>query len=179
MIFLVYVFLVDGFEETEAIEPIDIMRRAGIEVQTVGVNSDTVTGAHGITVKTDITIDKADKNKMELLVLPGGPGHELLDVNSVHEFINHAVANSIIIAAICAAPSIIGKKGLLDGKKAVCFPGYEKYLYGAVLGSEKAVRDGNYITAKGAGAAGDFGFEIVAALKDRETADRIKELMQY
>lgn len=176
---MVYVFLVDGFEETEAIEPIDIMRRAGIEVQTVGVNSDTVTGAHNITIKTDITIDKADKNKMDLLMLPGGPGHELLDVNSVHEFINHAVANSIIIASICAAPSIIGKKGFLDGKKATCFPGFEQYLYGAELVDDKAVRDGNFITAKGAGAAGDFGFEIVAALKGRENADKIKETMQY
>lgn len=176
---MVYVFLVDGFEETEAIEPIDIMRRAGIEVQTVGVSSDTVTGAHNITIKTDITIDQADKSKMELLMLPGGPGHELLDVNSVHEFINHAVANSIIIAAICAAPSIVGKKGFLDGKKATCFPGFEQYLYGAQLVGDKAVRDGSFITAKGAGAAGDFGFEIVAALKGRETADKIKEMMQY
>jgi 4-methyl-5(b-hydroxyethyl)-thiazole monophosphate biosynthesis len=176
---MVYTFLVDGFEETEAIEPIDIMRRAGIEVQTVGVNGSTVTGAHGITVKTDITIEQADKTKMELLMLPGGPGHELLDVNSVHEFINYAVANSIIIAAICAAPSIIGKKGLLDGKKATCFPGYEKLLYGAELVSDKAVRDGCFITARGAGAAGDFGFEIVAALKDRAAANKIKEMMQY
>lgn len=176
---MVYVFMADGFEETEAIEPIDIMRRAGIEVQTVGVYSDTVTGAHGITIKTDITIDKADKSQMELLMLPGGPGHELLDVHRVHDFINHAVASSIIVAAICAAPSIIGKKGFLDGKKATCFPGYEQYLYGAQLVPDKAVRDGNFITARGAGAAGDFGFEIVAALKGRELADKIKGLMQY
>ncbi len=176
---MVYVFLVDGFEETEAIEPIDIMRRAGIEVQTVGVNSEMVTGAHNITVKADITIDKADKNNMELLMLPGGPGHGLLDVNSVHEFINYAVANSVIIASICAAPSIVGKKGLLEGKKATAFPGFEQYLYGADVVPDKCVRDGNFITAKGAGAASDFGFEIVAALKGRETADKIKEMMQY
>lgn len=177
---MVYVMLADGFEETEAIEPIDILKRGGVDVVTVGVKDKTVTGSHGITIITDIGIEEVDPEKMELLMLPGGMGHEILDAsNEVHGLINYAVANGLYIAAICAAPSILGKKMLLEGKKATCFPGYEKYLYGADVVSDKAVVDGKFITAKGAGAAADFGFEILTVLKSRETADKVKEIMQY
>lgn len=117
---------------------------------------------------------------MKLLMLPGGAGHELLDAsNEVHGLINYAVSNGLYISAICAAPSILGKKQLLDGKKATCFPGYEKYLYGADVTAEKAVVDGKIITGKGAGAAAEFGFTMLKILKDAETANRIKEIMQY
>lgn len=177
---MVYVMLADGFEETEAIEPIDILKRGGVDVVTVGVKDKTVTGAHGITIITDIGIEEVDPENMELLMLPGGMGHEILDAsNEVHGLINYAVANELYIAAICAAPSILGKKMLLEGKKATCFPGYEKYLYGADVVSDKAVVDGKFITAKGAGAAADFGFEMLTVLKSRETADKVKEIMQY
>lgn len=177
---MVYVMFADGFEETEAIEPIDILKRGGVDVVTVGVKDKTVTGAHGITIITDIGIEEVDPENMELLMLPGGMGHEILDAsNEVHGLINYAVANELYIAAICAAPSILGKKMLLEGKKATCFPGYEKYLYGADVVSDKAVVDGKFITAKGAGAAADFGFEILTVLKSRETADKVKEIMQY
>lgn len=177
---MVYVMFADGFEETEAIEPIDILKRGGVDVVTVGVKDKTVTGAHGITIITDIGIEEVDPEKMELLMLPGGMGHEILDAsNEVHGLINYAVANGLYIAAICAAPSILGKKMLLEGKKATCFPGYEKYLYGADVVSDKAVVDGKFITAKGAGAAADFGFEMLTVLKNRETADKVKEIMQY
>ena len=177
---MVYVMFADGFEETEAIEPIDILKRGGVDVVTVGVKGKTVTGAHGVTIITDIGIEEIDPEKMELLMLPGGMGHEILDAsNEVHGLINYAVANGLYIAAICAAPSILGKKMLLEGKKATCFPGYEKYLYGADVVSDKAVVDGKFITAKGAGAAADFGFEILTVLKSRETADKVKEIMQY
>lgn len=177
---MVYVMLADGFEETEAIEPIDILKRGGVDVVTVGVKDKTVTGSHGITIITDIGIEEVDSEKMELLMLPGGMGHEILDAsNEVHGLINYAVANELYIAAICAAPSILGKKMLLEGKKATCFPGYEKYLYGADVVSDKAVVDGKFITAKGAGAAADFGFEMLTVLKNRETADKVKEIMQY
>lgn len=170
----------DGFEETEAIEPIDILKRGGVDVVTVGVKDKTVTGSHGITIITDIGIEEVDPEKMELLMLPGGVGHEILDAsNEVHGLINYAVANGLYIAAICAAPSILGKKMLLEGKKATCFPGYEKYLYGADVVPDKAVVDGKFITAKGAGAAADFGFEMLTVLKNRETADKVKEIMQY
>ena len=179
---MVYVLLADGFEEMEAIEPIDIMRRCGIEVVTASVmESKTVDGAHGIKVEADIMIDEADMNKMELLMLPGGgKGHELLDASdNVHVMLNRAAADGKYIAAICAAPSIIGKKQMLSGKKATCFPGFEKYLYGAECVADKVVKDGNIITAKGAGAAAEFGFEIAAVLKGREKAEEIKAQMQY
>ena len=177
---MVYVLLADGFEEVEAIEPIDILRRGGVEVKTVGVTGKTVTGSHGITVTADIEINEVDGDDMELLMLPGGPGHELLDAsNAVHALISYAVANGIYVSAICAAPSIIGKKMLLEGKKATCFPGYEKYLYGAEVVPDKAAQDGKVITGKGAGAASDFGFLMLAALKDKATADKINETMKY
>ena len=177
---MVYVMFADGFEETEAIEPIDILKRGGVDVVTVGVKDKTVTGSHGITIITDIGIEEVDPEKMELLMLPGGIGHEILDAsNEVHGLINYAVANGLYIAAICAAPSILGKKMLLEGKKATCFPGYEKYLYGADVVPDKAVVDGKFITAKGAGAAADFGFEMLTVLKNRETAEKVKEIMQY
>ena len=153
---MVYVMLADGFEEVEAIEPIDILKRGGVDVTTVGVKSKTVTGAHGIEVTADIEINEVEPETMELLMLPGGIGHEILDAsNDVHGLLNYAVA------------------------KATCFPGYEKYLYGADVKSDKVVVDGKFITGKGAGAAADFGFAMLAILKDKETADRVKETMQY
>ena len=177
---MVYVLLADGFEEVEAIEPIDILRRGGVEVKTVGVTGKTVTGSHGITITADIEIGEVDGDDMELLMLPGGAGHELLDAsNAVHALISYAVANGKYVSAICAAPSILGKKMLLEGKKATCFPGYEKYLYGAEVVPDKAVKDGKFITGKGAGAASDFGFLMLSALTDKANADEIKEIMQY
>lgn len=177
---MVYVMLADGFEEIEAIEPIDILRRGGVEVKTVGVQDRTVVGAHGFVVTADIDFKKVKPEDMELLMLPGGTGHEILDAsNEVHWLINYAVANNLYISAICAAPSILGKKTLLEGKKATCFPGFEKYLYGAEVLPDKVVTDGKIITAKGAGAAGEFGFKMLEVLKDKETADKIKEIMQY
>ena len=177
---MIYVLLVDGFEEVEAIEPIDIMRRAGLMVTTVGVSDMIVTGSHNIKVKADIHIDDVNKEDMELLMLPGGPGHtQLIDDKKVQELIDYADSNDLYIAAICASPSVIGRKGLLEGKKATCFPGFEEFLVGAELSGEKAVRDGKIITAKGAGAAADFGFLIVETLKDSKTAEELKGAMQY
>lgn len=177
---MVYVMLANGFEEVEAIEPIDILKRGNVEVTTVGVTGKVVTGAHGIAVTADIEINEMDPENMELLMLPGGGGHEILDAsNEVHGLINYAVVNRLYIAAICAAPSILGKKMMLEGKNATCFPGYEQYLYGANVKTDKVVVDGKIITGKGAGAAADFGFTILGILKDTETAQRIKEIMQY
>ena len=178
---MVYVLLADGFEEVETITPIDILRRANVEVKTVSIKDTLVRGAHNITVKADMNIaDLKNIDDMELLLLPGGAGHELLDAsNEVHELINYAYTNNIYIAAICAAPSILGKKMILEGKKAVCFPGFEKYLYGALIQSDKVVVDGKIITAKGAGAAAEFGFEICKILKGKEVADSLMATMQY
>lgn len=177
---MIYALLVDGFEEIEAIEPIDIIRRAGLNVLTVGVNGEMVKGAHDIMIKADILIEDVNKEDMELLILPGGAGHTKLDEDkSVHELIDYADKERIYIAAICASPSIIGKKGLLKGKKATCFPGFEEYLVGAEVISDSVVTDGKIITARGAGAAADFGFEIVRLLKNKEVSDGLRGTMQY
>lgn len=177
---MIYVLLAEGFEEIEALEPVDIMRRAGLEVATVGIAGKTVRGSHGIAVNADMELDGVEPEKMDALVLPGGPGHELLDAsNEVHYLINTAHANGKYIAAICAAPSVIGKKGLLRDKNAVCFPGYEDYLYGARISGEKAVVDGKFITARGAGAAAEFGFAIVTELCGAEAAQKLRRTMQY
>lgn len=178
---MVYVTLADGFEEIEAITPIDILRRANIDVTTVSITDNlTVKGAHGICVIADKTMSQINPQDMEALILPGGMGHELLDAsNEVHALINHALSNDLYIAAICAAPSILGKKMLLDGKNATCFPGFEQFLYGANVKEDKVVTDGKIITAKGAGAAAEFGFEICSLLKDSETANALRKTMQY
>lgn len=178
---MVYLLLADGFEEIEALTPVDILRRAGIAITTVSIKDKIVTGAHNIPVSADMLITELESvDNMEMLILPGGMGHELLDAsNAVHAMINHAHERGKYIAAICAAPSILGKKMLLSGKNAVCFPGYEKYLYGAEIVSDKVVQDGQFITAKGAGAAAEFGFKLCELLKDKETADKLKETMQY
>ena len=178
---MVYLLLADGFEEIEALTPLDILRRAGVNVKTVSIKDKTVTGAHNIPVTADAVVSELDSiDDMELLILPGGAGHELLDAsNAAHAMINHAHEKGLYIAAICAAPSILGKKMLLSGKRATCFPGYEKYLYGAEVTDEKVVVDGKFITARGAGAAAEFGFKICELLKGAKTASELSSAMQY
>ncbi len=178
---MVYVLLANGFEEIEAITPIDIMKRAGIEVKTVTITDDLyVMGAHDILVKADMKLTDVKKEDMDLLMLPGGGGHINLDESqNVHGLINYAYENNKYIAAICASPSIIGKMGLLKGKKATAFPGFEKFLLGADVVADKVVVDGKIITAKGAGASAEFGFSIVEKLLNREIACELKETMQY
>ena len=171
---MIYMFLANGFEEIEALLPLDLMRRAGLEVKTVGVGGLDITGSHGITVKADmLDIDFAD-NAPECVILPGGmPGTTNLDASAiVHKALDAALENNALICAICAAPMILGKRGILKGKKATCFPGFEGYLEGATVGG-RAVRDGQVITGIGMGAALEFGIEIVAALKGREAADKL------
>ncbi len=177
---MVYVLLVDGFEEIEAIEPVDILRRGGVLVKTVGVYEKTVKGSHDITIEADILIDEVLPDDMELLMLPGGPGHGLIwESQKAKELILEADKKNCFVTAICASPSILGKMGLLKGKKATCFPGFEEFLEDALISEEKVVRDGKIITAKGAGAAAEFGFLMLSALKGEETAQKIREVMQY
>ena len=176
---MVYVLLVNGFEEIEAIEPIDIMRRGGAEVKTVGVYDKYVVGAHNIRVEADITIDEVSVDDMELLMLPGGPGHNLIEESKKAKQLILTAAKKCWLTAICASPSILGKMGLLNGKTATCFPGYEKFLTGAKATGNKVETDENIITAKGAGAAAEFGFAMLEVLKGRSIADQIKDGMQY
>lgn len=177
---MVYILLVDGFEEIEALTPLDILRRCEVGVKTVGVFGKKVTGSHNITVEADILINEVNRSDMELLMLPGGPGYPNYDKSEeVSSLINYANDNGIYISAICAAPSVIGKMRLLAGKKATCFPGFEEFLEGAEIVPDKAVIDGKFITGKGAGAASDFGFLMAEVLAGKETADKIKKSMQY
>ena len=178
---MVYVFLANGFEEIEAIAPIDILRRAAIEVKTVGVSGEYVTGAHGITVKADISLDEVDINNAGLIFLPGGmPGTtNLMENKTVEKIILDANDKGIYISAICAAPMILGKLNLLNGRKAVCYPGFEEHLLGAEILNTPVAEDGNIITAKGAGAAHLLGFKLTSLLKDQKTADTLYSQMQY
>lgn len=175
-----YVFLAEGFEEAEALIPVDVMRRAGIEVYTVGVGYKTVTGSHLIPVTADVMdCEIAPDEELEGVILPGGmPGTVNLENSKYLEnFINYAAMNGKLLAAICAAPSILGKKGLLSGKKAVCFPGFEDKLLGADVRRDAVCTDGNIITACGAGKAMEFALEIVKYIKGAETANHFKENM--
>lgn len=173
---MIYMFLANGFEEIEALLPLDLMRRAGLDVVTVGIGASTVFGSHDIRVKPDMLEGAFEitKKPIDCLILPGGmPGTTNLDASPVvHKALDSALENDALICAICAAPMILGKRGLLKGKNATCFPGFEKYLEGANVGG-RVVRDGNIITAVGMGAAMEFGLEIVAAFNGREAADKL------
>ena len=174
---MIYMFLAEGFEETEALAPLDLIRRASLEIKTVGVGKTLITGAHGITVTADITDSELDlSTDIEAVILPGGmPGTLNLDAcPTVHAALDAASKGDSIIAAICAAPMILGKKGLLEGRDAICYPGFEEHLVGARISDKKVVRDGKFITAKGMGVAVEFGLELVKALKDAEAAEKIK-----
>ena len=178
---MVYCFLADGFEELEAIAPIDMLKRAGVEVITVGVTGKNVTGSHNITLVADITADEvAFSDSVEAIILPGGmPGTLNLENNdTVQRMIDFAASKEKLICAICAAPSILGHKGLLEGKKATAFPGFEKDLSGAKPADSYVCRDGNIITARGAGVAVKFGLEIVSALVSAEKSAEIKAAIQ-
>ncbi|MBE6548455.1 MAG: DJ-1/PfpI family protein [Ruminococcaceae bacterium] len=174
---MVYLFLANGFEEIEALCPLDLLRRAGVEVTTVGVGAETLCGAHKIKVAADIPEIMYRDSSPEMIILPGGmPGAENLDNSRIVDAaLKAASKNGAFLCAICAAPMVLGKRGMLKGKNAVCFPGFEEYLDGAqVSETETVVRDGNIITAKGMGAAFEFGLALVEALKGKEVAERVK-----
>ena len=178
---MVYCFLADGFEEVEAIAPVDMLRRAGVEVKTVGVTGDVVTSSHGIGVVADIALcDVALDENIEAVILPGGlPGAtNLEDSAQVQKAIDFANEKGMYVCAICAAPQILGHKGLLEGKEAIAYPGFENELKGAKISHEYVVLDGNIITAKGAGVATEFGLKIVEVLKGADLAEKIGKAIQ-
>lgn len=178
---MIYIFLADGFEEVEALAPADVLRRAGINVQTVGVGGKIITGSHNIPVVCDLTDSEISLDgTLEGIFLPGGmPGTLNLEKSKkVNEAIGFCVQNKLLIAAICAAPSILGHKGLLTGKNAVCFPGFEQELEGAVLSDGFICEDGNIMTAKGMGSAVEFGLKIAERLKSADSADEIRSSLQ-
>lgn len=173
---MIPVFLADGFEEIEALATVDILRRAGVEVVTIGVGTQSPTGAHGITVCADIAENELDMTDIEGVVLPGGmPGTTNLEASAtVQSAIAYAAEHRMLLAAICAAPSILGHGGYLQSINATCYPGFESELIGAVLSNKKVVIDSNVITASGAGVAVDFALALVEYLVSAETADAIR-----
>lgn len=178
---MIYVFLAPGFEEIEALAVVDVLRRAELEVLTVGVGEDFVIGSHQIPVAADIyERDLVLDDKTDAIVLPGGmPGTLNLEKSAVvQKAIDWAVENNKIVGAICAAPSILGHKGLLDGKKATCFPGFEEELFGANVSKDFVVKDGNFITAKGMGSAIEFGLQIAEILTNPLEVKKIRASLQ-
>lgn len=174
---MIYMFLANGFEEVEALAPLDLLRRAGCEVTTVGIGGDMILGAHKIAVQADIPDTMFRDSRPDMIILPGGmPGTRHLDESRTVDAALRSAANTgSYIAAICAAPSVLGKRGYLKGKKAVCFPGFEEYLDGAILQPKgvKVVTDGKIITAVGMGAAVEFGLALVRVLKGDEAANAL------
>lgn len=175
-------FLADGFEEIEALTPVDVLRRVEAKVLTVAVgHSDTkrIVGAHGIEVNADITMEEAiaqSKNeRIDMIILPGGmPGAKNLDEDKdVDCFVSRAAEEGAYIASICAAPMIPGHRGLLAGRRATCYPGFESHLKGAIVTGGRVEVDGNYITSCGMGAALEFATELVRLMKGDEAADKV------
>ena len=204
---MIVMFLAPGFEEVEALAPLDLLRRAGLEVVTVAVreaktnqlidklgrlgvsatnlwdDDRTVTGSHGIPVTADVTEaalpGRLARASLEAVILPGGmPGTTNLDASPVVEkTLELAAAKDAYLCAICAAPLVLGKRGYLNGKRATCFPGFEEYLTGATVGG-KVIRDGKIITAAGMGVAQEFGLEMISALVSPEKAGEIRAAIQ-
>lgn len=174
---MVYMFLANGFEEIEALYTLDLLRRAGVEIMTVGVNDHFACGSHGITVKCDIYKDALDtKADFDMIILPGGmPGSTNLDSDSVvDKMISIAHATDKFICAICAAPFILGKRGILKGKRATCFPGFENQLEGATIVNSGCVRDGKIITGRAMGSAHEFALEILSVLCGEQASQKMK-----
>ena len=173
---MIYFFLAEGFEEIEALCPIDLLRRAGLDVTTVGIGSKEICGSHGIKVAADILDTEYNDKNPELIFLPGGmPGTlNLKASDTVKRAIKEALESDAYIAAICAAPMILGELGLLRGKEAICYPGFEDKLEGATISEKRVVRDGKILTAAGMGAALDFGLMIVELFCGKEKADDLR-----
>ncbi|MDO4460246.1 MAG: DJ-1/PfpI family protein [Clostridia bacterium] len=179
---MIYLFLAEGFEEMEALAPVDILRRAGLDLRTVGVTGKTVTGSHNIPVTADIELDEVSFDDMDMVILPGGmPGTLNLEkCDRVKEAVSFCVNNDKYIAAICAAPGILGRMGVLNGKNATCFPGHDTALTegGADYTADSVTVDGKFITGKGAGVATEFALEIVEILCSEHKAQELHSSMQ-
>lgn len=177
---MIYVFLADGFEEMEAIAPIDILRRAELEVTTVGVGGKTVTGSHGITISCDIETKDVTTDDIDMIVLPGGmPGTLNLEKDPIVKVcIDYCLNNNKYIGAICAAPSILGHMGALENKNAICFPGFEGELKGATISADSVCTDGFITTAKGAGVSTDFGLRLAGIMAGEKIEKKLFAAMQ-
>ena len=178
---MVYIFLAPGFEEAEALVPADLLRRAGIDTALVGTAHGPVAGGHGIAVLPDMELAQADLEKADMLVLPGG-GRGVEGLGScpgVERLIRLAAARGIPVAAICAAPTLLARWGLLEGRRAVCFPGLEDRLTGARPADASVITDDTITTARAAGSAFEFGLELVKTLAGAEKAEEVRHNVHY
>ena len=181
---MVYILLAPGFEEAEALVPVDMLRRANIETATVSITGEPVPGSHGVTVLADVTLDDVDLSNADLIVLPGGgPGYKNLGKEpKVEQLVRKAAEKGLWVAAICAAPTLLGRWGLLEGKSAVCYPGMEEQLTGAQARPDAdcgVAVDGKIITGRAAGSAFDFGLALVEALKGKDAAEKVRNAVHY
>ena len=175
---MVYVLLGTGFEEMEALTPVDLLRRAGIEVQTVGINGKTVYGSHRIGVEADILLDEMDLTAMEMMVVPGGLGgvRSIRESEKAMQAIRFAWENEKYVAAICAGPTVLADLGITDGRPATCYPGCESGMGSAVLEKNKAfVADGKLVTGTSAGCAVKFSLALVAAMGGFDAARKVND----
>lgn len=177
---MVYVHLADGFEEIEALTVVDVLRRAEIAVKTVSVTGDkSVRGAHDIKVEADLLFEEADYGNCEMIVLPGGmPGTaNLAKHEGLAKQLNAFAQSGKWLAAICAAPSVLGRMSLLKDKHVTSYPGYENQLIGAIYSEERVVQDGKLVTSRGPGTAIEFSLELVKLLKNEQTAAALRKAM--
>lgn len=179
---MVYLFLADGTEEVEALSVVDILRRSKIDVLTVGVTGKTILSSHKVKIECDITVAQMElSSSLEAVIIPGGmPGTLNIEASdAVQKAIDFSIKQNIPVCAVCAAPLILGHKGLLCGKHATCYPGFEKDLSGAELSTETTVKDGNIITSRGMGTAIEFALQIVSTLRSKELSENVAASIEY
>lgn len=172
----------EGFEEVEALMTADLLMRGGVQVQLVSITEEmTVTGSHGIRTGMDTTIDKVDLKEQDAVIIPGGmPGTiNLGESDAVAEVLKEMNRQGKLVGAICAAPSVLGKCGILEGKKATCYPGYEEKMTGAEFVNEMVVVDGNVVTSRGLGTSMEFGFGILELLISKEKAEEVRKQIVF
>lgn len=175
-------FFAEGFEEVEALMTVDLLRRGGVEVQLASITQEmTVCGSHGIRVGMDTTLDELETDQMDAVLIPGGmPGTKNLAADEeVCRILKEADRAGKIVGAICAAPSVLGKCGILDGKRATCYPGFEEQLGDACFVDEMVVADGNVVTSRGLGTSMEFGFQLLTLLVSREKAEEVRKSVVF
>lgn len=178
---MVYVLLGNGFEEVEALAPVDILRRGGVEVRTCAIGGKTVTGGHGIAVVADMPVEEICPQDLEMIVLPGGLGgvKAIRESKSAMDTVKAAWESGRYVAAICAAPTVLADLGIPDGKKATCYPGMEDEMGDALMENVPVTVDGKLICGQAAGSAMEFGFTLLALLKGQEAANSVKNGMVF
>lgn len=178
---MVYIILGTGFEPMEAVAPCDILRRGGVEVRFAGIGGTEIDGGHGIRVHADCRVEDMKLEETEMVILPGGLGgvHAILGCKTAMDFLRAAYESGKYVAAICAAPTILAKLGMTDGRQATCYPGMEHEMGGARTQGCNAVQDGRIITGRAAGAADTFGLQCLRALRGDAAAGAVASAIVY